>query len=37
MYFDDEKHEWVLEDGKFTAYVGSASDDIRTQVSFEVR
>ena len=37
MYFDDAKHEWVLENGKFTAYVGSASDDIRTQVSFEVK
>ena len=37
MYFDDAKHEWVLESGKFTAYVGSASDDIRTQVSFEVK
>ncbi|MBQ7811136.1 MAG: fibronectin type III-like domain-contianing protein, partial [Bacteroidales bacterium] len=35
-YFDDAKHEWVLENGKFTAYVGAASDDIRTQVEFDV-
>ncbi len=36
-YFDDAKHEWVLENGKFTAYIGAASDDIRTQASFEVK
>jgi len=36
-YFDAAKHEWVLENGKFTAYVGSASDDIRTSVQFDVR
>ena len=35
-FFDADKHEWVLEKGKFTAYVGAASDDIRTQVEFEV-
>lgn len=35
-YFDDAKHEWVLENGKFTAYVGAASDDIRTQTEFDV-
>lgn len=35
-YFDDAKHEWVLEKGRFTAYIGSASDDIRTQVEFDV-
>lgn len=37
QYFDDTKHEWVLENGKFTAYVGSSSDDIRTEVSFDVK
>lgn len=36
-YFDDAKHEWVLENGKFTAYVGAASDDIRTQTEFIVK
>ena len=36
-YFDDAKHEWVLESGKFTAYIGSASDDIRTSVDFYIK
>lgn len=36
-YFDDAKHEWILESGKFTAYFGSASDDIRTSVDFYVK
>ncbi len=36
-YFDEAKHEWILEKGKFTAYIGAASDDIRTQASFEVK
>ena len=36
-FFDDAKHEWVLEKGKFTAYVGSSSQDIRSEVSFEVK
>ena len=36
-FFDDAKHEWVLEKGKFTAYIGSSSEDIRTQVEFEIK
>ncbi len=36
-YFDDAKHDWVLEKGMFTAYIGSASDDIRTQIEFELK
>lgn len=36
-YFDAAKHEWVLEKGRFTAYVGSASDDIRTKTAFDVK
>jgi beta-glucosidase len=36
-FFDDAKHDWVLEKGKFTAFVGASSKDIRSQVSFEVR
>ena len=36
-FFDDSKHEWVLEPGRFTAYVGSASDDIRSEISFDVK
>lgn len=35
-FFDADRHEWVLEKGKFTAFIGAASDDIRTQVEFEV-
>ena len=35
-FFDADKHEWVLEKGKFTAYICAASDDVRTQVEFEV-
>ena len=27
---------WTLEKGSFTAYVGAASDDIRTSVKFNV-
>jgi beta-glucosidase len=36
-FFDDAKHDWVLEKGQFTAFVGASSKDIRSQVSFEVR
>ena len=36
-YFDDVKHEWVFETGRFIAYVGSSSRDIRTEVTFEVK
>ena len=36
-FFDDAKHDWVLEKGKFTAFVGASSKDIRSKVSFEVR
>lgn len=33
-YYDDTKHAWTAEPGRFTAYVGAASDDIRGQVDF---
>ena len=36
-FFDDAKHDWVLEKGQFTAFVGASSKDIRSKVSFEVR
>lgn len=36
-YFDDSRHEWVLEKGRFTAFIGSSSEDIRTQTRFELR
>ncbi len=37
QYFDDAKHEWVAEPGKFEALVGAASDDIRGKVAFELK
>lgn len=36
-YFDDARHEWVAEPGKFTLYIGSSSTDIRTKVSFTLK
>lgn len=33
-YYDDTRHAWTAEPGRFTAYVGAASDDIRGQVDF---
>ena len=33
-FYDPAQKGWVLEKGSFTAYVGSASDDIRSSVSF---
>ena len=35
-FFDAEKHGWVAEPGRFKALIGSASDDIRTEVAFEM-
>lgn len=36
-FFDDSKHEWVAEPGKFTAYIGASSADIRSSLEFEFR
>ena len=36
-FYDPARGVWVLEAGTFTAYVGAASDDIRTTVSFVVK
>ncbi len=36
-FYDPARGGWVLEAGTFTAYVGAASDDIRTTVSFVVK
>ena len=33
-FYDPAQKGWVLEKGEFTAYVGAASDDIRTTVNF---
>jgi len=37
QFFDDRKHEWVAEPGKFSAYIGASSADIRSSVGFELR
>ena len=34
-YFDDERHEWVAEPGKFEALIGSSSTDIKAVVPFD--
>lgn len=36
-FFDDAKHEWVAEPGKFEALIGSSSTDIKGIVSFELK
>ncbi len=36
-YFDDARHEWVAEPGKFTLYIGASSADIRTQAPFTLK
>ena len=33
-YWSEEAHDWVAETGKFTAYIGSSSTDIRGKVTF---
>ena len=35
-YYDPAQRGWILEKGKFTAYVGAASDDIRTTIEFAI-
>ncbi|MDR1783355.1 MAG: glycoside hydrolase family 3 C-terminal domain-containing protein [Dysgonamonadaceae bacterium] len=37
MFFDDRKHEWVSEPGKFTAFIGASSADIKSKVVFELQ
>lgn len=36
-FFDDTRHEWVAESGKFEAIIGSSSKDIKGIVPFELR
>ncbi len=36
-YFDDNKHEWVAEPGKFEAIIGASSRDIKGIVPFELK
>lgn len=35
-FFDADAHKWVAEPGEYIAHVGSASDDIRSSVSFKL-
>ncbi len=36
-YFDDAKHEWVAEPGKFEAVIAAAADNIKGKVAFELK
>lgn len=36
-FFDDTKHEWVAEPGKFEALIGASATDIKGMVSFELK
>ena len=35
-FYDPAQNGWVLEEGDFTAYIGAASDDIRTTIEFAI-
>lgn len=37
MFFDDMKHEWVVEPGDFEAIIASSASDIRGHVNFRFR
>jgi beta-glucosidase len=36
-FFDDTRREWIAEPGKFKAYIGASSTDIRSEVVFTLR
>ena len=36
-FFGDTRHEWVAEPGKFEAWIGASSTDIRNKVAFELK
>lgn len=36
-FFDDAKHEWIAEPGKFKALIGASSADIRSTAQFSYR
>lgn len=36
-YFDDIRHQWVAEPGKFNALIGASSRDIKGSVAFELK
>ncbi|MDN0072455.1 glycoside hydrolase family 3 C-terminal domain-containing protein [Bacteroides caecigallinarum] len=37
MFFDDKQHEWQAEPGKFKAYIGSSSKDIKWVLEFKLQ
>ncbi|WP_321333950.1 glycoside hydrolase family 3 C-terminal domain-containing protein [uncultured Bacteroides sp.] len=36
-FYDDIKHQWVAEPGKFEALIGASSADIKSRVAFELK
>ena len=36
-FFDDARHEWVAEPGKFEAWIGASSTDILNKVAFKLK
>lgn len=36
-FFDDARHEWIAEPGKFEAWIGASSTDIRNKVAFKLK
>lgn len=36
-FYDESTHDWKAEPGKFTAYIGSSSTDIRDKVTFTLK
>ena len=36
-YFDDQKHAWVAEPGKFEAIIAASAADIKGKVPFELK
>lgn len=37
MFFNDKKHEWVVEPGKFKAYIAASAEDVRATIPFEYK
>lgn len=35
-FFDNKRHEWVAEPGRFEAFVAASSTDIRCRAAFEL-